>query len=150
MNTTNDPLRDANAILGPYDAEDALLASYTAVQAAGSKLLGSVIRLRQGQESACRLRNALTTLLAELPGLYLAAERIDCMTGGHFNPEATPFYSLRTAALEELTRRAADYRVRHIAPRPAAAVEDTPLYTKKELLDLVCAMAEQGKGEPHD
>ena len=27
MNTTNDPLRDANAILGPYDAEDALLPS---------------------------------------------------------------------------------------------------------------------------
>ena len=89
--TTNDPLREANAILGPYDAEDALLVRYTAVQAAGSELLGSVIRLRQGQESACRLRNALTALLAELPGLYLAAERIDCMTGGHFNPEATPF-----------------------------------------------------------
>lgn len=150
MNTTNDPLREANAILGPYDAEDALLASYTAVQAAGSELLGSVIRLRRGQESACRLRNALTALLAELPGLYLAAERIDCMTGGHFNPEATPFYSLRTAALEELTRRAADYRARHITASPAATAEDDPLYTKRELLDLVCAMAEQGKGETHD
>lgn len=150
MNTTNDPLRDANAILGPYDAEDALLARYTAVQAAGSELLGSVIRLRRGQESACRLRNTLTALLAELPGLYLAAERIDCMAGGHFNPEATPFYSLRTAALEELTRRAADYRARHITASPTAAAEDTPLYTKKELLDLVCAMAEQGKGETHD
>ena len=148
--TTNDPLREANAILGPYDAEDALLVRYTAVQAAGSELLGSVIRLRQGQESAGRLCNALIALLAELPGLYLAAERIDCMTGGHFNPEATPFYSLRTAALEDLTRRAAETRARHMAPSAAAVAEGTPLYTKKELLDLVCTMAEQRKGEPHD
>lgn len=107
MTDTPNPLADANALFGPYDAEGYLTQTLAAAMADAATLLKLTNQLNTHHHPpVVSVQNAITALLADLPRLHLAAERMQLLLpGGQFNPEATGFYSVRTAELADIAAR---------------------------------------------
>ena len=112
---TDNPLGEANELFGPYDAENYLTLTLAETMEHAAALQKYSVQLRTNHyPSQCAGQNAVSALMASLPRLYLAAERMSMLTGGPFNADATPFYSIRQVELDEISARNKKYKMAHI------------------------------------
>lgn len=143
---------------GPQRVEHDFIRAAARVSAAASDLTDVLMRLQEGiAVSPPEPDNALSRLMAELPALYVAAEtlgemlRAAGMPGRPFSPDEPTFTALRTAELATMERQTRNAEASAKYPAMPHCPPGTPLYNKKEILDLACTMAArnaQQKEEP--
>lgn len=88
---------------------------------------------------------ALSQLFAAIPPLWVSAEVVEAMIGQPSNPEATTFFSGREAALDQMEHDI--WSIANKRGQPRVYPPGTMLYTKNEILDMVCTMAAREAAE---
>lgn len=133
-------LARAAAAYGPMRTENAYIRAAGHCAAAIGALTDELLRLQEGLPVyETDAKAALDRLFVSLPALWVAAERVGALLGQTPNMEATTFYALRTAELDQL-----ESKLKRIEDKHRLAREYPPgtmLYDKHEILDLAFEMA---------
>lgn len=141
-------LNDAAVILGPIMTEHHWIKESARLQAAMQTLTGCLVELLDGHETnELEVSNAIEAVSTHMPSVMVALERIVALIGHHTDGYDTSFYSVHTMLLNALACQVDAAKIKKLYPNPRAVAEDSPLYTKKEILDLVVAMADRDRRE---
>ena len=133
-------LARAAAAYGPTRTEHDYIRAAGRCTADIGTLTDALLRLQDGfPVYNAEVSLALTQLFASIPALWVAAEVVGVMIGEPVNNEATPFYSLREAELDQMERNIK--KIMDKRGSPCIYPPGTMLYDKHEILDMVCTMA---------
>ena len=147
-------LERAAAVYGPFRLEHGFLQDYARLNRAAGELAVRLVDLLERQPvDPCQINDALIKTEVAMVDLYVALEQLQALLGFHPDGNASPFFALHTARMDDLeksVRKAEQAR----AARYGCPARQPDAYDKHEVLDMICTLAAREaaakeKEEPH-